>query len=152
MRTTQCYCSCRCARTTTKVRMIAGRLQNPIIPTNISKRNVQFLTTTFCNTSRTINTASLPLPFTPCTRINHNERLMNLTNVERALCCIHFTILTAHMYDMRQFMILKPILNSPGQIDFHPAFGLIRWTYCNRIWFQKTFFCIPVWNFRYNKC
>lgn len=59
MRCRLSYTRYRAARSTTEVRVVTFWLQNPVVPSDVRKGNVQFLTAAFSHAIRTIYVALL---------------------------------------------------------------------------------------------
>lgn len=115
----------RRARAATKVRMITGRLQNPIVPANVRKRNVQTVSTARRRRRRAIDVALRPSHRAAAVRVHHDERPEVVVEPQQSDGRMRFACGASHLDDVLRavaIVVSEPALHFAFDLDFHPAF------------------------------
>lgn len=120
MRSAQCYRRCRGTRATTKVRIVSGRMQNPVAPADFRKRNIQLLATALGHTSRTVQTSLLPTNTTVGEGVDHNKRSVVAVQRQQIKGRIWVACVARDLDDVRKVVLRNPGAHTVRDVDFHP--------------------------------
>lgn len=110
----------RSARSTTEVRIVTGRMQDPVAPADFGERNVQFFPAALGDAGRTVQTAFLAAhsPVGEC--VDHNERSVIAVEGQQVECGIRIACVARDFDDVLEVVVGDPAGQAVGDVDFHP--------------------------------
>lgn len=112
----------RLARAATEVRIVAGRMDDPIVPADLGERNVQALAAARLHARRTVDVALRPARRPVRVRVDDNERPIVVVQAQQIERRMRLARRARDVDDVRQVLVLDPALHLAGNVDFHPQF------------------------------
>lgn len=110
-----------------EIRVVAWWMDDPVIPSNISKADVHLLPATLFDSRRTIHTPRLSVNFPLRERVYHNKRFAFIFHADwHRLVNSDITCFAGDLDDVSELVGLHPLFHGPVDVYSDPAFCRIK--------------------------
>lgn len=114
-----------------EISVVSFGVDDPIIPTNCRKINVQRISTAFARIRSAVDASRLTTHSFAGKCVDHDERFVIVVIRDRKFASI--ACFTHQLYCVRQVVILHPILHGPCNVNFFPLFSVLEFINRNRL-------------------